>query len=274
MSDQLQYVYAVVPTGTDVSGAPPGIDGARVERVDDGGVAALVSRVAAEYGQDLGERLADVAWLGPRAAAHDAVLTWASDAGPVVPLPLFSLFRTADAVTRMLRDRASELSTLLETSSRGREYGVRLFRVDDELRDALPEFSPAVATLAREAAAATSPGQGYLVARKLDAARKEELRRVSADVATRALHRLAASSLASAQDPMPAPTGAHVGVAVLNASFLVAHERVDDFRAAVTELVSEYGGRGFRIEFTGPWPPYHFTRGEAAGSGNSGSVGP
>jgi hypothetical protein len=32
----------------------------------------------------------------------------------------------------------------------------------------------------------------------------------------------------------------------------------------VTELVAEYGGRGFRLDFTGPWPPYHFARREDA----------
>jgi len=62
------------------------------------------------------------------------------------------------------------------------------------------------------------------------------------------------------QEALPTPNADQVGAAVLNASFLVAHDRLDDFRAAVTDFVRAHDQRGFRVEFTGPWPPYHFTR--------------
>jgi hypothetical protein len=259
MSD-LVYVYAVVPDGTTAGGAPRGLDERQVAVVPEGGVAALVSHVDASYGSGLDERIADVAWLGPRAAAHDAVLTWASDQGPVVPLPLLSLFKSDDAVRRMLRDRRAELTALIEHVARGREYGVRVFRIDDELLAALGNYSGAIAEVSREASNTTSPGQRYLLGRKLESMKKDELHRVSREVGSKALDRLSARALATAEDPLPTPTGDQVALAVLNASFLVAHDRVDDFRLAVTELVREYDGRGFRIEFTGPWPPYHFTR--------------
>ena len=41
--------------------------------------------------------------------AHDRVLTWASDRGAVVPLPMFSLFSGADAVRAMLDARSGQL---------------------------------------------------------------------------------------------------------------------------------------------------------------------
>jgi hypothetical protein len=215
------------------------------------------------YGANLEDRLADVAWLAPRATAHDRVLTWASDLGAVVPLPLLSLFRTERALRSMLAERRDELRALLAQVGRGREYGVRIFRIDDELRRARGSFSPSVAALEAEVAGAAAPGQGYLLSRKLDAARKDEIRRVGSEVATAAYNDLAAHSLAATQDALPQPTVGLAGAAVLNASFLVAHDRIDEFRAAVTSFVRDYDHRGFRIEFTGPWPPYHFTRGAA-----------
>lgn len=269
---ELLYVYAVVPRSAHVDGAPPGVDGAAVALVAEGDVAAMVSRVDASYGEGLDDRVADVAWLAPRATAHDVVLTWASDTGPVVPLPLLSLFRSDSAVQRVLRERSAEFSALLAYVAQGREYGVRVFRVDAELRDALAGLSDTVARLADNVAGAASPGQKYLLSRKLDAARKEELQRVSRDVAHLAFDRLSACALAAVEDPLPTPSGEHTGVAVLNASFLVAHGRVDEFRAALTQLVREYGARGFRIEFTGPWPPYHFARGSVTGDLRRGQV--
>jgi hypothetical protein len=261
MADDLYYVYAVVPPATAVEVAPAGIDAQPVTLVPSGEVAALATRVdAATYGEGLDDRVADVAWIAPRATAHDAVLTWASDVGAVVPLPILSLFRSEDAVRSMLAARRDELVALLAYVSRGREYGVRVFRLDDELRRSLGSFSTRVATLEAEVAGAKSPGQGYLLGRKLDQARKEELRTVGAEIATVAYNELAARSIASTQDALPQPSAEQTGAAVLNASFLVAHDRIDEFRAAVTELVRAHERRGFRVEFTGPWPPYHFTR--------------
>jgi Gas vesicle synthesis protein GvpL/GvpF len=264
MADQLHYLYGIVPSAIAIEAAPAGIDGRAVELVQDGESAALASRVDADvYGGGVDERLADVAWLAPRATAHDAVLTWASDLGAVVPLPLLSLFRSEHAVRTMLAERGDELRELLTTLARGREYGVRIFRVDGELRQALSSFSASVAAIEADVAAAHSPGQAYLLARKLDAARKDELQRVAGAVAAAAYNELAAHALAATQDTLPKSTPEQTGAAVLNASFLVAHGRLDEFRAAVTTFIRDHTGRGFRLEFTGPWPPYHFARGAA-----------
>jgi hypothetical protein len=266
MPEQLCYVYAVVPPRTAVEVAPDGIDDRPVTLVAEGELAALVSFVDADaYAAGVDERVADVAWIAPRATAHDAVLTWASDLGPVVPLPILSLFRTRQAVAAMLAERRAELESLLGSVARGREFGVRVFRIDDELRRALASYSDTVARLEAEVAAAPSPGQGYLLARKLEQARKDELRRVGAEVAATAYGELSLRSLAAAQDPLPKPTAEQTGAAVLNAAFLVAHDRIDAFRAAVTELVRTHDHRGFRFEFTGPWPPYHFARSDDRG---------
>ena len=263
MADCLYYVYAIVPPSTAVEAAPPGVDDVRAELIAERDVAALVGCVdATTYGEGVDQRIADVGWLAPRATAHDAVLTWASDLGAVIPLPLFSLFRSRDAVHSMLQDRHDDLASTLDRVSRGREFGVRLFRVDEELRRSLSALSPTVAALEAEVAAAPSPGQGYLLGRKLDAAKKDELRRVAASIATAAYDDLAARSLAATQDPLPKTGADQTGSAILNGAFLVAHERIDEFRGVVTELVRRYHNEGFRVEFTGPWPPYHFARSE------------
>ena len=48
------------------------------------------------------------------------------------------------------------------------------------------------------------------------------------------------------------------GRAILNASFLVAPARVVEFQRALTGMVNKYEPSGFKFDFTGPWPPYHF----------------
>ena len=45
---------------------------------------------------------------------------------------------------------------------------------------------------------------------------------------------------------------------VLNAAFLVPSAALEGFQKILTALVEQYDASGFRFDFTGPWPPYHF----------------
>jgi hypothetical protein len=264
MTDQVHYVYAVVDARFPVRDAPPGIDGAPVELHAEGNVAALVSAVdAAVYaGPEVEARSGDLDWLGPRARAHDSVVTWASDHAAVVPLPMFSLFRDRAGIAAMLRERRDALAKTLDHVRDRQEYGVRVFRIDDVLAAHLGALSPRIAELER-AAAAASPGQRYLLTRKLEAERAEELRRIGTEVAQRAFDALTRHAAAAALDALPRRTlEGMAGTAVLNASFLLPRESAGPFQRELTALVTEHEPQGFRFEFTGPWPPYHFV-GEA-----------
>ena len=263
-ASQVWYVYGVVPASLSSATAPAGLDDAevRLERSDGGGPAALVSVLDGErYAPGALETTSgEVEWVSPRAVAHDRVLTWASDKGAVVPLPMFSLFSGADAVRTMLRDRSPELATTLERLARGREYALRVYRVDSELLGAMTELSPRLAGIAASAAAA-SPGQRYLLERKLDTEKKAELRAVTQGLVDEIVSELAPRALSHVRSPIPrlaGADGAARGVLVLNAAFFVAPEGLEAFQGTLTALVERHGANGLRFDFTGPWPPYHF----------------
>jgi len=260
MGDHVIYIYGIVAAGGDAASAPPGLDGAPVQLQRVGDVAALCSALDGDlYRSDMVEaQSADVAWVAPRAVAHDAVLSWASDAGAVVPLPMFTLFRDAAGVDAMLSVRAPELRVTLERLAPAQEFGVRVFRIDAVLAEHVAELSPAIAELEHSARQA-NPGQRYLLERKADAQRAVELRRAAADVARNVYHVLEGHAVASASDALPAQESSKgAGTAVLNAYYLVRRDALDPFRAALTSLSERYEPLGFRFDFTGPWPPYHF----------------
>ena len=132
-SDSVWYVYGIVgddlqlPSSTAVGW---GLDDAGVLLERAGSVAALVSVLDADsYGATaLETNTANIEWLSPRALAHDRVLTWASDRGAVVPLPMFSVFSGAGAVQAMLRERSAQLAAALarvDPLRRGRRGGAR-----------------------------------------------------------------------------------------------------------------------------------------------------
>lgn len=264
MTSFIEYVYGIVSASLDVQGAPTGVEDLPVSLQAEGDIAALVTRVdAAQYSAEtLESATADVAWVSPRAVAHDRVLTWVSDRanGAIAPLPMFSLFRDAQSLGAMLRERRDELRRLLTYLGAGREYVLRLYRIDATLFGAVGALSPRIAELEAEAAAA-STGQRYLIERKLETERKSEGRRVSQEVARRVHAELSAHARAATTDALPqGPKANAPGTLVTSTAYLVENGALEAFRQALTVLVNEFEVRGLRFEFTGPWPPYHFAR--------------
>jgi hypothetical protein len=260
---ELWYVYGITPATVDVRRAPDGVDDARLELCVDEDLAAVASRLDGErYSPSEIERgTENVEWLAPRAVAHDRVLTWLSDHGPVIPLPVFSLFSAEEAVRKTLRERRVELRNALRRVERGREYALRVYRIDAELATVAAEHSPRLAELEQSAAAAT-PGQRYLFERKLDAERKKELHGIGASIARRIAASLRPFAVETVETRVAARTARPEaeGTLILDIAFLVDPARLEDFQRALTEHVAQYGGRGFRFDFTGPWPPYHFAQ--------------
>src|SRR3712207_6778180 len=127
MSEAIYYVYGVTPPTLDLSQAPAGLDGSALGFEPEGSLGAIVSRLDpdAYAPARIEASTGNVEWLGPRAVAHDGVLTWASDQGPVAPFPMFSaMFRDAAGVRGMLRTRVKELEGALAVAGRRREHGL------------------------------------------------------------------------------------------------------------------------------------------------------
>ena len=258
---RLFYVYGIAPATAGVSGAPTGIDDTDVAIVAEGELSALVSELQGYEPEAIAASSGDMDWVAPRAKAHDLVLTWASDRGPVIPLPMFtSTFGSVDAVRSMLRDRALELKPVLERVGRGREYALRVYRVDAELKAALPGLDEELGKLKASAEAAT-PGQRYLLERKLEERSKEEIRATSQRIAGDIQDALAKVALDATTSPIPRVTTDAPGTMVLNGAFLIAPDGLRAFQERLTAIVNERQPQGFRFDFTGPWPAYHFALG-------------
>jgi hypothetical protein len=259
------YAYGIVPAKAGISGVPSGVDEQDVSVITEGEIGALVSELSgSEYDPEaIATASGDMEWVAPRAKAHDLVLTWASDRGPVIPLPMFtSTFGSVDAVRAMLRTRAPELRPVLAKVARGREYALRVYRVDAELKAALPKLSAEIGKLQAAADAAT-PGQRYLLQRKLDERAREEIRSTSLAIATEIRDELSKVALETTTSPIPRVTTDAPGTMVLNAAFLISPDGLRAFQERLTSIVNARQPNGFRFDFTGPWPAYHFALGDA-----------
>ena len=260
MIERLCYVYGVVRSSLETGTAPKGIDGGGVSVISNEDIAALATSVSAEdYTPAKVEALtADVDWVSERAMAHDRVLTWASDNGAVIPFPMWTLFRDAKAVKAMLTKRMKELQQTFRRLGDGREFIVRVYVQPAVLKNHLGEHSEELRSLEADAAKA-SPGQKYLLERKMEKLRTDSEREVATRVAGDVHDGLRGASMETVREqPVNSGAAREQGRAILNASFLVAPGRVVDFQRALTAMVNQYEPSGFKFDFTGPWPPYHF----------------
>lgn len=258
MSTTVEYVFCVVPATLGLDAFPKGIDNSAVRIVSSGNVAAVTCSLdAPSYESDvIAQSVGDAEWLAPRAVAHDAVVTWAGDRGPVVPLPMWVLFADDAGVARMLAERESEFLDALTRVTGAREFCVRIAADRTSLAAAAEQMDTNLSGLAQQASLA-APGEAYLLGRKLAEARKSATRNAAVRIAEeshQALSQEARFNMARAT-----PAASEQGV-ILDGAYLVSDGNYDQFRTVLTGLMATFEPAGVQFDFTGPWPPYHFVR--------------
>ena len=243
---------------------PPALEeSSRLELVDAGGLAAVVSAVPlADYGGGAMEtRMQDPSWVAVRAMRHERAVEHFARRASVVPLRFGTIYLSRARVGEMLAERADELRAGVERLRGREEWGVNVYFDRARLKETVVELSPRLSQLAAQAAAAP-PGQSYLLRKKIDAMRADEVRATSRGVAHEVETELSAVSDASARlRVLKDESGEHGDVAA-KLAFLVSREGFPDFRAAAERLAARYDAHGFRLELTGPWPAYNFATGE------------
>ena len=252
-SDQLGRLLA--------AGMPEGIEPrTTLELVAEGRVSAVVSNVPlSEYNEEaLRIRLEDPAWIAARAMRHEDVVEHFSSRTGVIPLRFGALYYTTEGVRMMLSERGTELLNLLQRLHGRQEWGVSVYKDQTELLTAITLASPRLRELTERAASA-SPGEAYLLQKKIDDLSVSE---ANAE-ARRAVGRIEselklASERAVRLRVLKGEATAATGDMVARFAFLLPISSLTHFRAVAESLAEEVGRIGFRIELTGPLPPYDF----------------
>jgi Gas vesicle synthesis protein GvpL/GvpF len=264
-SDQYAfYVYcvgdssALAPLFEDA--LPVAIEGeARLEMEAEVTLAAVLSAVPlADYGEEaLQGRLADATWTAVRAMRHEKVVEHFASRASVVPLRFGTIYLERAGVRQMLAEREPDLRAIIERLRGREEWGVNILCDRQKLLETITSLSPRLRALDEQAASA-SPGQSYLLRKKIDAMRVDEARAEMKSVATEIEGELARLSEGAARLRMLKDEGGEHLDLVAKIAFLVARTRFEEFRAAAERLAQAYAPAGFQLELTGPWPAYNF----------------
>jgi hypothetical protein len=254
----------VLPAGESLPRGVLGVDGVgRLERVEDGDLAAVVSRVPlSEFGAaPLRENLNDLEWLERVARAHESVLERVLEQSTIVPLRLCTIYESEQSVRDMLERERDSLTRALDALAGREEWGVKLIADGERLAEEARSRDSEVAALEDELGARTGGG-AYMLRRRLERHVREVVDSLAGELGEEVHAQLRDwASDAVVLPPQNPELSGHEGRMVLNGAYLVEAERVEGLRALVVELEERHRELGVRIELTGPWPPYNFLPG-------------
>ena len=251
MSTTGTYVYCVLavrkplqaPRG--ISG-PPGTGRPRLLPIKPGRYLAVSDAPLDRFGQDqVAAYLSDLQWVSRAAVAHEAViasLLARSDA--IVPMKLFTIFASDDRALEQTREDWTRIERVLRRVTNQVEWGVRL-SLDERRRPRSSSDGKAAS------------GLDYLRAkRRIHTAAAEQSRTDSQHV-TATLRALSAVAT-DARRREVAGTSEDKHRLLMDAAFLVPRQKAVRFRTAVKRHARELARSGYRVQLTGPWPPYSF----------------
>ncbi|MFI1022079.1 GvpL/GvpF family gas vesicle protein [Streptomyces olivaceus] len=244
-----------------VTGAPPDPgalasaagheEGGPLRVLPAGGLCLVVQDVpAASFAEEaLAERLNRPEDLERLARAHHRGVAAAAGRGPVVPLPMATLYRGDASAVRAVASRRPVLESLLDRLRDRTEWAVKVHAAER------------AADASAQAEASATGGRGYLSrasARRRDQrhahgralgeaeAVDTELRRFAV-AATR--HRPQSDRLTGRRTPQ-----------LLNGAYLVNDADRTAFTRALDRITADGRYPGVRVEASGPWIPYSFAR--------------
>ena len=252
MSDQATYVYCLLESETrpELARARGLPDTGKVRTVDAGRGLWLACADAPldRYGEKpIAEGLRDLDWVSQCAMGHEAVVEAAMGKGTVVPMKLFTLFKSdANAVATLSKNRA-RIDRALRRLRGCDEFGVRL-RIDEKQ----------LVSAAAGPRAATPPQSGTAFLQ-----RKKSLRDATVEVRKSArssadeVHESLAAAARDARRKTPEDNPLGGPRLVLDGAYLVDRKQAAKFRALADELRRRLGP-GYELDLSGPWPAYHF----------------
>lgn len=258
------YVYCIAERAA-VNALPPASlpaaieDNAKLEWVSVNDLAALVSPVPGEtYSEEsLAEHLTDATWTAIRAMRHETVVEFVAKRTSAVPLRFGTIYLEREAIERMLSDKARELEGIIEHLRGREEWGVNVFSDRAVLLSSITSVSPVLREMVERAAQA-SPGQSYLMQKKIDALKVDEARAAVNQIVERIEESLKTQSDDARRLRILKVETTEHGELKAKFAFLVNRKSFEEFREAAERLAQENQAAGIRLELTGPWPVYNF----------------
>jgi len=198
----------------------------------------------------------DLAWLGPRALRHEAVVEEVMRHSPVLPARFGTLFASQERLTEFLDRHRTAISQFLERIADQEEWSVRGLLDRSQAGHALTSASLAaqeaqLAALPPGARNFRAPGNRQAPEEELSLWLNETYRQVASDLMK------PAADFRECQ-VMPCERLESGIEVVLNWALLLPRGATEAFRSRIDQLNVTHAPHGLVFGLSGPLPPYRF----------------
>ncbi|MGI9103622.1 MAG: GvpL/GvpF family gas vesicle protein [Terriglobales bacterium] len=243
----LLYLYGVTAAPASLAATLRGVDGvSKVDRLECSGFTCWISRVdAREFGENLNHNMENLEWLADASVRHQRVVGAIYEREQILPARFGTVFLNPESLSRDIDSRKAALKAGFKRIAGTDEWGVRIF--------ALPRTV--------NVAAGAKSGREYLQ-RKSELLQTRPSRTLEPEIQefAAAIAKLAAATAAGGKVSAGQP-----GLR-WHASLLIPRSDRAQFENLLARTSRQWHG-SFRIEATGPWPPYSFVGEDAQARG-------
>ena len=237
-----KYVYCIIETDEPRSFGPMGIGGRGddVYTIHHKGLAAVVSNTPLMVYDPTRENV----------FAHEQVNETVMREFTVLPMAFGALFRTEDDIIELIRGTYDALRDVLTKMEGKVEFGLKVNWDRDRVIAELEQQNEEIRQLKEQITQRTT-GSTYFARMQLGRLVETALSD-QADAYIRDVYSLLRDTAVASRANKP------IGdKMIMNAAFLVARDREQEFDNTVNELAAKYDGK-CSFKYTGPWPPYNF----------------
>jgi len=235
------YLYGISqPARRAVELRAEAVDGmAAIEPLRLEGVSCWISRVdRGEYAEHLAENMENLEWLATIGVRHQRAVADLASKVEILPARFGTVFLSEESLLAHVKSEKKTIQSAFKKIAGADEWGVKVFRVAQAQKPAMADAVSGTDYLKRKAKTAiprTKEDDPTL----LDLVRA--LAKLSVDVAP--------GGKASSGQPN----------LVWHGSFLVRRSAHKKFAEALRKFTAKFS-ESYRVECSGPWPPYSFVR--------------
>jgi len=254
------YLFCLTPknqfsqiVGKGISGINP----LETQEIDD--FIAIISEESLEdfCGQEAKERLADLAWVAPRALRHEEVIMMVMQQSVVLPVRFGSVFSSTSALAESLVNHRETLLKFFSDTSGQKEWNLKAYVNMPQTRSQILETRLAEGKKQLEG---LSPGIRYFQEQKIKGALEHDVSSWLKERAENIMVSLKEVSSAFCECHLLSTEMTGRGDEMFfNAALLVPQSSEEQLHQMMTEWNTCHASRGLHFETFGPFPPYHFT---------------
>ena len=261
MAGTFYYLYCL-KNKTQRKFSLAGIDKKKIYTLPYKDIEAVITKVNSEEFEPkkVKAKLENLKWAEEKVRNHQAIIEETMKDSPVIPLKFLTLYKSEEKITDTLKKQYKKFRELLNKLRDKAEWGLKVFLVDREkFIKTIKKEDEEIVKMKTEIFSKPEGIKYFLekqLQEKISAKVDEQLDKHIKDiyevftpfsVAKPVINKLLPEGLTDKRREM-----------ILNISYLIPQEKVEEFQGIVRRLHEYYSPKGLWLEYTGPWPPYSF----------------